>query len=185
MANLCVNARDAIDGVGKINIQTDNVAFDQAYCAAHAGYLPGDFVQLLVSDDGCGMSRQTMSKIFEPYFTTKGVNKGTGLGLATIDGIVKQNAGFIRVQSEPGKGTTFRIHLPRHETAATQGQEKRDVTALAVQRSETILLVGDEPAILSMTRTMLERLGYTVLAATIPGEAIRLAAAHPGNIDLL
>jgi signal transduction histidine kinase len=185
LANLCINARDAIAGVGKITIETDNVTFDQAYCAAHPGYQPGEFVQLVVSDDGCGMSRQTMSKIFEPYFTTKGVNKGTGLGLATIYGIVKQNAGFIRVESAPGEGTAFRVYLPRHQTASTPEPVKKDVTALAVQGSETVLLVEDNPAILVMTKTMLELLGYAVLAAPIPGEAIRLATAHPGKIDLL
>jgi signal transduction histidine kinase/CheY-like chemotaxis protein len=185
LANLCVNARDAIAGIGKITIKTGNVVFDEAYCAAHAGLVPGEFVQLAVSDDGCGMSRQTMSKLFEPYFTTKGVDKGTGLGLATIYGIVKQNAGFIRVHSEPGEGTTFRIYLPRHETVAAPVHEDREAAALAVPGSEIILLVEDEPAILSMTKSMLERLQYTVLTATNPGDAVRLAAAYPGRIDLL
>ncbi len=185
LANLCVNARDAIAAAGKITIETDNVSFDERYCASHAGYVPGEFVLLEVSDDGCGMSRQTMNKLFEPYFTTKDVDKGTGLGLAMVYGIVKQNNGFIIVNSRLGDGTTFRIYLPRHEGMAMPMREIREPAAPQVPGSETILLVEDEPAILRMTMTILERLHYTVLTATTPGEAIRLAAAYPGRINLL
>lgn len=185
LANLCVNARDAIDGVGKITIETGNVTFDEAYCTDHAGFIPGEFVLLAVSDDGCGMDRQTLANLFEPFFTTKDVDKGTGLGLATIYGIVKQNNGFINVYSEPEKGTTFKIYLPRYETSAEPIRTKKDPAAPEAQGSETVLVVEDEPAILRMSMMMLERLCYNVLTATTPGEAIRLAEVYPGEIHLI
>ncbi len=142
LANLCVNARDAIADVGKITIETGNVTFDEAYCAAHAGFVPGEYVLLAVSDDGCGMDEET-SPIFEPFFTTKDVGKGTGLGLATVYGIVKQNNGFINVYSEPGQGTTFKIYLPRHVEAGPGYLEwmRHDRCRSG---HETILLVEDE-----------------------------------------
>ncbi|EKD39547.1 MAG: PAS/PAC sensor hybrid histidine kinase [uncultured bacterium] len=116
LANLCVNARDAIAGVGRITIETAMATFDEEYCTRHAGAVPGEQVLLAVGDDGCGMERELLDKIFEPFFTTKAVGKGTGLGLATVYGIVKQNNGLIDVSSEPGHGTTFKVYLPRcHE----------------------------------------------------------------------
>ena len=184
LANLCVNARDAIAGVGRLAIETANVSLDRDYCAAHAGVVPGEFVMLTVSDDGCGMDEETRRRLFEPFFTTKETGKGTGLGLSTVYGIVKQNNGFLCVYSEPGRGTTFKIYLPRHtcEIAETR-------TAGAVEfpqgRGETVLLVEDEPSMLNMGRGMLERLGYTVLTADGPGEAIRLAGEHVHEIHLL
>jgi PAS domain S-box-containing protein len=184
LANLCVNARDAITGVGKVTIETDNVTFDETYCCDHPGFVAGDYVLLAVSDSGCGMDRETMAYIFEPFFTTKGIGEGTGLGLATVYGIVKQNKGFINVYSEPAQGTTFRIYLPRHDTAA-----RLDTSAAAGELitggSETILLVEDEQVILHLAETILTRQGYTVLPARTPGEAMRLAAAHAGDIHLL
>jgi PAS domain S-box-containing protein len=184
LANLCVNARDAIAGVGKIIVETENNAFDEEYCNTHAGFVVGEYVRLSVSDNGCGINKETLAHIFEPFFTTKGTGKGTGLGLATVYGAVKQNNGFVNVYSEPRKGTTFTLYLPKHRdpvgaAAATE------VVEPAVGGHETILLVEDEPTILNMTRTMLERLGYTVLSAATPHEAFRLVSAHSGEIHLL
>jgi PAS domain S-box-containing protein len=184
LANLCVNARDALAGGGKITIETSQVTFDAAYCAKHAECVPGPYVLLAVSDDGCGMSRETLAHLFEPFFTTKGLGVGTGLGLATVYGIVKQNNGFIYVYSEPDRGTTFKIYLPRH-VGKTEKLQAEGPTDEAGRGYETVLLVEDEPAILNLGRVMLERLGYQVLAAGRPGEAIRLAEEHTGQIHLL
>jgi CheY-like chemotaxis protein len=183
LANLCVNARDAIDGVGKLTIETGRKSFDEEYCKEHAGFIPGDFVLLSVSDNGCGMDRDTLDNLFEPFFTTKYIGKGTGLGLATIYGIVKQNNGFINVYSEPGQGSTFKIYLPRlvaEEDTDKAVPEKK----IAAGGTETILLVEDEPTILRMTRMMLERKGYSVLSAATPAEAIEKAKNHSAVIDL-
>ncbi len=184
LANLCVNARDAILDVGKITIETERVTFDQAYCDDHSGFVSGDFVMLAVSDDGCGMDQDTREKIFEPFFTTKGVGQGTGLGLAMIYGIVKQNNGFINVYSEPDKGTTFRIYFPR------DGGEISEIDKVSSEdilpgHGETILIVEDDGGILNLSRTMLEKMGYVVLTANSTGEAMRLAEAHAGNIRML
>jgi len=184
LVNLCVNARDAITDVGSITIETDTKTFDDAYCADHPGFVPGDFVLLSISDDGCGMDKQIQEHLFEPFFTTKEIGKGTGLGLATVYGIVKQNNGFINVYSEPGQGTALRIYLPRHE-AALQSLPKKGPATPDARGSETILLVEDEPRILRMTTMMLERLGYTVLPARTPGEAMGLAGEHAAGIHLL
>ncbi len=184
LANLCVNARDAIAGVGKLTIETGMISFDEAYCKDYAGFIPGDFVMIAVSDDGCGMDKETLNNLFEPFFTTKEVGKGTGLGLATIYGIVKQNNGFINVYSEPGQGTTFRIYLPRY-SAANETHEVIQPEKPAPTGNETILLVEDEPAILNMTRMMLERKGYSVLFAASPAEAIDMAKAHADKIHLI
>ena len=173
LANLVVNARDAIAGVGKITIETATAEFDRAYCESHVGFAPGQYVMLAVSDDGCGMDKETLARLFEPFFTTKPSGKGTGLGLATVYGIVKQNEGFINVYSEPGKGTTFRIYLPRHESEE-RASEKAPAHAQAPTGNETVLLVEDEPALLELAGMLLEQLGYTVLAASGPLRAIEL-----------
>ncbi len=184
LANLCVNARDAIAGVGKLTIETENVCLDPDDCTAHVDAAPGEYVMLAVSDNGCGMDKDILDKLFEPFFTTKTKGKGTGLGLATIYGIVKQNNGSIYVYSEPKRGTTFKIYLPRH-MSKPEHIRKEDPTGLAVQGCETIMLVEDEPAILEMTARMLKRFGYTVIAANTPGEALRLARENTGDIHLL
>jgi len=184
LANLCVNARHAIGGVGKITVETGNSTLDEQYCDGHAGFVSGDYVRLVVCDNGCGMDRQILAHIFEPFFTTKKVGEGTGLGLATVYGAVKQNNGFIYAESEPGQGATFTIYLPRYKGAVGQVQPTED-TEPGLAGQETILLVEDEPAILEMSTTMLQLLGHTVLVAGTPEEALRLAAMHQGEIDLL
>ncbi len=184
LANLCVNARDAISGVGRITIETDNVSFDEAYCRDHAGFVPGDFVLLAVSDDGRGMDEKTLDRVFEPFFTTKGMGRGTGLGLATVYGIVKQNEGFINVYSEPGKGTTVKVYLPRYAGPAAD-RPRTEAPEKTPGGDETVLLVEDEPSILKLGRKMLEELGYRVLEASSPGRALDLAQEHAEEIHLL
>jgi nitrogen-specific signal transduction histidine kinase len=184
LANLCVNARDAIEGAGRVTLTTNNVAIDEVSGTGPEDCSPGDYVLLTVSDDGCGISPELHAQLFEPFFTTKEVGKGTGLGLSTVYGIVKQNRGYITVESEPGHGTTFKIYLPRHMAKENHLPEHAPVQP-AAHGHETILLVEDEPAILKMTTLMLERLGYVVLPAGRPGEAIHLAREHAGAIHLL
>ena len=184
LANLCVNARDAIADVGKVTIETGNVEFDETYCHYHPGFLPGRYALLAVSDNGCGMDADTLDNVFEPFFTTKESGQGTGLGLATVYGIVKQNDGFINVYSEPGQGSTFKIYLPRYQARADSSPEK--VKRPPITRGdETILLVEDEPAILKMTTRILEGLGYRVVAASSADEAIRIAQDYADDIHLL
>lgn len=185
LVNLCINARDAITDGGKITIETDNKSFDSTYCTKNKGYAPGDYVVLCVRDNGCGMDRPTLDHLFEPFFTTKDESEGSGLGLAMVYGIVKQNNGFIIVESEPARGTSIKIHLPRCVTAATGVRTSKEPMSLHARGRETILVVEDEPAILVMSRLMLKRLGYTVLTATTPGEAIRLTEAYSDKIHLV
>ncbi len=184
LANLCVNAQDAIAGVGNLIIETDNAYFDENFCSDNHDFMPGEYVMMSISDDGCGMDKETIKNIFDPFFTTKEVGKGTGLGLSTVYGIVKQNNGFVNVYSELGYGTCIKVYLPRHTVRITSAPQKESREP-AVRGSETILLVEDEPSILAITATMLERMGYTVLSTNIPGEAILLAREHAGNIHLL
>ncbi len=183
LANLAVNARDAIADTGKITIKTENIALDAAYCADHPDSLPGEYVLLLVSDNGCGMDQETLRQIFEPFFTTKELGKGTGLGLATVYGIVRQNNGFVNVYSKPEQGTTFSIYLPSfaRETVAVDTSQQEEPAG----GTETVLLVEDDAAILNLGKTMLQRLGYTVLAANTPKMAIQLAQEQTGEINLL
>jgi len=183
LANLCVNARDAIGDHGRVAIATGLAAFDEDYCASHAGFVPGDYVMLAVEDNGCGMDAETLLRLFEPFFTTKEIGKGTGLGLATVYGIVKQNNGFIDVDSQVGRGSTFKIYLPRLQIAPPP--EPPAAPPPLPTGHETILLAEDDPALLKMTQMMLERIGYHVLPAPSPEEALRLARQNAGRIDLL
>jgi len=184
LANLCVNARDAIAGAGSIGILTRNVVLDGDYCARHSGTLPGDRVLLAVSDSGCGMDAETLSHLFEPFFTTKDIGKGTGLGLSTVYGAVTQNNGYVDVRSEPGQGTTFSLYFPRHTLGGdTHPQERQPPDA--ARGSETILLVEDEPTLLLLTKSILSELGYSALAADTPRKAMEIAREHSGRIDLL
>jgi CheY-like chemotaxis protein len=184
LTNLCVNGRDAVAAGGTIVVETSNSSLDQAYCVRHAGAVPGDYVMLAVSDDGRGMDPKTLKHVFEPFFTTKGVGKGTGLGLATVYGIVKQNKGYISAYSEPGHGTTFKVYLPRYE-GADSATVVRTETAVPCGHGETVLVVEDEKSLRVTCRQFLERLGYRALVAESPAEALDLAARHPGKIDLL
>jgi len=179
LANFCVNARDAIADVGKITIETGNATFDDAYCSKQAGLIPGDFVFLSVSDDGHGMDKATIDKIFEPFFTTKEAGQGTGLGLATVYGIVRQNNGFINVDSEPGRGSTFTVYLPRY---AGDIPERYGETSRKIQKGkgETLLVVEDNIAILQLAERILTDCNYKVLTASTPSEALRLAAMNAG-----
>jgi two-component system sensor histidine kinase EvgS len=184
LANLAVNARDAIGGPGMVTVETANLAVDKAYAARHADAEPGDYVTLTVADDGCGMGEEVLGHLFEPFFTTKEMGKGTGLGLATVYGIVRQNRGFITVASEPGKGSTFKMHVPRCLAESGNPGPGREEEVPAAQ-GETVLLVEDEEALLRSTSHMLSRLGYRVLAAASAARALELAAAHPDPIHLL
>ncbi len=184
LANLCVNARDAIAGVGTIHVATENAQLDAEYCVGHADALPGDYVLLIVSDDGCGMDKETQSQIFEPFFTTKGLGKGTGLGLATVYGIVKQNNGHIWVYSEPGKGTVFKLYLPRVIPEMVVPGETQP-TIVPEGKGETLLLVEDEKSLCVTCEQFLEGLGYHVLIAETPGEALQLIRKHGDQIRLM
>jgi two-component system, cell cycle sensor histidine kinase and response regulator CckA len=183
MANLAVNGRDAIQGVGQITIATHNRAADDLSALHHPDGILGDAVQLTITDTGSGMDAETLAHLFEPFYTTKDVGQGTGLGLATVYGIVQQNGGHISVESEPGRGTCFKICLPR-----TQEQPMPSPVAepdTLPRGTETILLVEDEAQILQVARRILQQAGYTVLAAKTPAEALRLVDQYPGVIQLL
>jgi len=184
LANLCVNARDAIGGVGEVVLETGSTSIDAEYCAIHPEAIPGMYAILAVSDNGCGMDKATLAQIFEPFFTTKGIGKGTGLGLATVYGIVKQNNGFVNVYSEPGKGTTFRIHLPMisDENVATTVTSK---PAAPRGQWETILLVEDDASVRTTCGLFLLASNYKVLTAESPEQALVIAGRTTGDIQLL
>lgn len=183
LANLVVNARDAIEDEGVITIETENVTFDAEYCRVHAGAEMGDYVRLTLSDNGRGMGAETLGQIFEPFFTTKSPGSGTGLGLSTVYGIVKQNRGYVNAYSEEGKGSSFRIYLPRF-LGALPKLESADEDPIP-RGIETVLVAEDDPAILRVTQRMLEELGYTVLAAKGGSEAVELVELHDGHLHLL
>jgi two-component system sensor histidine kinase EvgS len=184
VANLCINARDAIDGVGQITLKTTHAIIDPAFCIRHPEAAPGEYVCLTVSDDGSGMDRETLVSIFEPFFTTKKQGKGTGLGLATVYGIVKQNNGFIQAESELGRGTQFMIYLPQIVAEKAPSPIVREVE-VSRGRGETILLVEDESELRLLCNKFLGNLGYTVLSAETPTEALALFSKHQEDIQLL
>ena len=184
LANLAVNARDAIAGVGSLVVESGRVTLDEAYCACRVNAAPGDYVTLSVSDTGCGMDAETLAHIFEPFFTTKSNDKGTGLGLATVYGIVSQHKGFLNVHSERGKGTTFTIFLPFHQKPA-ETHTPAVPTAIADSDNKTVLVVEDEHFLLKVLTRMLKNLGYRVLATDSSEQALRLAEQNAGTINLL
>lgn len=184
LTNLCVNARDAISGSGSITIGLSNISVNAEQADAFPDTVPGDYVELRVSDDGCGIDERTMERIFEPFYTSKEKDKGTGLGLSTVYGIVRQSRGHIAVDSVPGVGTTVRVRVPRYR--GTQQIRNSSVTSSRpIRGSELVLIVEDDPSVLSLVQMMLQNLGYHVLAAAGPGEATRLVETYRGRIDLL
>ena len=184
LMNLAVNARDAMPTGGKLTIETANVEHDPDYAREQEAAAVRGFVMLAVSDTGTGMDEATKARIFEPFFTTKELGKGTGLGLATVYGIVRQSGGFIWVYSEPGMGTTFKIYLPQVDAVAEAGAATA-APGTSRRGSETVLLVEDAAAVRAVTHQALARQGYTVLDAPNGAEALRIAASHPGPIHLL
>ena len=183
LMNLCINARDAMPEGGTVTIETQQTLIDSAYCAVHVWASPGRYVLLSVTDTGCGMDAETLERIFEPFFTTKGVGKGTGLGLATVYGIVRQHEGMVNVYSEPGQGTTFKVYLPLSERPAKAVGTL--VQGKAGGGHETILLAEDDEKVRKLARRILEGAGYTVLAANDGEEAVALFEAHRAEIALL
>jgi len=184
LLNLGVNAGDAMPQGGRLTLATGNVTLDEAYAQTHAEVEPGPYVMLSVSDTGHGMTTTVQAHIFEPFFTTKEVGKGTGLGLATVYGIAKQSGGHITVDSEAGHGTAFKLYLPRVEEAPGTAEPEGPVD-ITRRGSETVLLVEDDEPLRTLARAILSTKGYTVLDATSPSEALRLADAHPGPIHIL
>ena len=182
--NLAVNSRDAMPQGGRLVIETSNVELDESYAKTHATVLPGPYVMLAVSDNGIGMDKKTQSHMFEPFFTTKEKGKGTGLGLATVYGIVKQSGGYIWVYSEPGRGTTFKIYLPRLE-AGIQETRVEKISPSLLKGEETILVVEDEAMLRELGCLFLQESGYTVLEAANGAEAIEVSKRHQGAIQLL
>jgi two-component system cell cycle sensor histidine kinase/response regulator CckA len=184
LMNLAVNARDAMPKGGRLTIATAKVQLDGAFVRQHAGAVAGPHVSLTVRDSGCGMTADVLAHVFEPFFTTKPVGQGTGLGLSTVYGIVKQNGGYVTIASEPKSGTTVTVFWPmsdQHEAPALATESSKR----ALDGTETILLVEDEAAIRSLMRKILEQHGYRVLEARDVSDATAIAETHDGPIDLL
>jgi two-component system, cell cycle sensor histidine kinase and response regulator CckA len=181
--NLVVNARDAMPSGGKLVVATQACRLDESFTTANGDAQLGDYVLITVTDNGCGMEKETMAHIFEPFFTTKEQGKGTGLGLATVYGIVQQSRGYIAVDSEVGQGTTFKVYLPAIAASASVRQASESATA--AQSSGTILLVEDEPALRSLTTASLKKLGYHVLEAGSGLQALVIALGHADKIDVV
>ena len=184
VVNLAVNARDAMPLGGRLTIETENVCLDENYARTHMGVSPGEFVMIAVSDTGHGMDAETRRRIFEPFFTTKEKGKGTGLGLATVYGMIKQTGGDIWVYSEPGRGTTFKLYFPRVTEPASDSAEG-DAGLANRAGGETILVVEDETAVRELTVRMLRQLGYVILTACSGAEALEIAQTYEGTINLL
>jgi two-component system, cell cycle sensor histidine kinase and response regulator CckA len=184
LMNLAVNARDAMPRGGKLTIRTENVELDEAYARLHVGVMPGPYVKLTVADTGVGMDKETLSRVFEPFFTTKPRGQGTGLGLSTVFGIVKQSQGHIAVVSEPGKGASFEVYLPWSERAG-QSAYPEPTSTETHRGTETILLVEDDEQVRAVAGGILRRSGYTVLEAPGPGEALLVSEQHAGEIHLV
>ncbi len=184
LTNLIINARDAIDNNGVISVKTEDVVLDKNFCLDHPGCYSGEYVLLSITDTGCGMTQEVMEKIFDPFFTTKGIGKGTGLGLSMVFGLIKQNNGYILVDSTPGEGSTFNIYFP---LVQIEKEKKATVSnsGILVRGSETVLIVEDESSLLDITINMLTEAGYKVLSAHGPFAAIQQAEKYKGSIDLL
>ena len=188
LMNLAVNARDAMPGGGRLVVRTGNIRFDSELALKHPSMTPGKYVLLSVSDTGMGMDEQTKARIFEPFFTTKQRGKGTGLGLATVYGFVKQTGGYVWVKSETGVGTTFEIYLPAISEEAPRQHPGATVAVAAAASGRavgTILLVEDDESLRALTKNSLEQSGYTVLAACNGMEAIEMASEHSSPIQLI
>jgi CheY-like chemotaxis protein len=183
--NLIVNARDAMPDGGKLWIETKNVELTASFASDQSSIKPGPYVMLSVIDTGVGISPDTLPHIFEPFYTTKESSRGTGLGLSTVYGIVKQSGGHILVTSEVGKGTTFKVFLPRVEDSVEAPQRVEWVRTASEKGKETILLVEDEPAVRELARMVLSEQGYTVIEAQNSEDAVRLAGRHGSEIHLL
>jgi signal transduction histidine kinase/DNA-binding response OmpR family regulator len=183
LTNLSANARDAIAGTGTITIETQNVILDETYCKTHVYAKPGLYVMILFSDSGSGMDEETRQRVFEPFFTTKPLGEGTGLGLSTVFGIVKQNNGMINLYSEPGVGTTFKVYIPRHSGV---GEKEEDAFSdLCPRGTETIMVVEDEKKILKLCKHLLSDLGYRVMCFSSPEKAVRYLGRSRWTINLL
>jgi two-component system cell cycle sensor histidine kinase/response regulator CckA len=181
--NLCINAKDAMPGGGRLIIETDNVEIDEEFCHRKSYGRPGRYVMLVISDTGIGMDAETVDRLFEPFFTTKGLGKGTGLGLATVYGIVKQHNGFLNVYSEVGNGTTFRVYFP--SSTGRERQHLPDITTISVTGSETILVADDHEGIREVANAILKSYGYTTILAADGQEALRLFRQDSTRIDLV
>ena len=184
IVNLAVNSRDAMPGGGLLTLETANVELDEAYVNSHAGASPGRHVMLAVTDTGIGMDAETRSQIFEPFFTTKERGKGTGLGLSVVYGIVKQSGGSVWVYSEPGRGTTFKVYLPRVDEPV-EGLELESAVQPVAGGTETVLVAEDDPAVREIVADVLTRKGYRVLRAPDGQTALEMARAAAGEIHLL
>jgi CheY-like chemotaxis protein len=185
LTNLMVNARDAMPQGGKLTIESGHAVFDEAYAREHPGAAVGPHVVIAVSDTGMGMDKQTQARAFEPFFTTKEQGKGSGLGLATVFGTVKQSGGHIWLYSEIGQGTTFKLCFPRCDAVAELPEHVATQRVSLPRGSETILLVEDDPQLRALARNILLRQGYQVLDAAEPGVALQICASFAGMIDLM